>query len=122
MVTWLGTSGANGRAFSRATRVSSSRTACRERRYATGAHTAATSSLSDKEGGEEFTDDDEEILKLFAAQAATAIANARTHQGEQRARGRPNTHARRPRRSSSPTGLRHPQAYSCPVSIGDLPR
>ncbi len=39
-----------------------------------------------KEGGEEFTREDEEVLTLFGAQAATAIANARTHQGEQRAR------------------------------------
>ena len=42
--------------------------------------------VSDKEGRAEFTDDDEEVLKLFAAQAATVIANARTHQGEHRAR------------------------------------
>ena len=42
--------------------------------------------LGDKEGGREFTTEDEEILLLFASQAATAIANARTHQNEQRAR------------------------------------
>ena len=42
--------------------------------------------LSDKEHGEAFTDADEEILVLFAAQAATAIANARTHRAERRAR------------------------------------
>ena len=42
--------------------------------------------LGDKEGGQEFTDEDEEVLVLFAAQAATAIANARAHQDEQRAR------------------------------------
>ena len=42
--------------------------------------------LVDKNGGAEFTDEDEETLVLFASQAATAIANARTHQGEQRAR------------------------------------
>ena len=42
--------------------------------------------LGDKEGGREFTTDDEEILVLFASQAAAAIANARTHQNEQRAR------------------------------------
>ena len=42
--------------------------------------------LGDKEGGEGFTDEDEEVLVLFAAQAATAIANARVHQGERRAR------------------------------------
>ena len=42
--------------------------------------------LAEKEGGPEFTDEDEEVLVLFASQAATAIANARTHQDEQRAR------------------------------------
>ena len=42
--------------------------------------------LGDKEGDEEFTGEDEEVLVLFAAQAAAAVANARTHQGEQRAR------------------------------------
>ncbi len=42
--------------------------------------------LIEKESGEEFTGDDEEILVMFAAQAATAIANARTHRAEQRAR------------------------------------
>ena len=42
--------------------------------------------LGDKEGGQEFTREDEEVLELFAAQAATAIANARTHRQEQRAR------------------------------------
>ena len=42
--------------------------------------------LVEKEGGEEFTDEDEELLLLFASQAATAIANARTYRDEQRAR------------------------------------
>jgi len=42
--------------------------------------------LGEKEGGQEFTDDDEEVLVLFAAQAAIAIANARAHRDEQRAR------------------------------------
>ncbi len=42
--------------------------------------------LTDKEGGQEFTAEDEEVLVLFASQVATAIANARTHQDEQRAR------------------------------------
>ena len=42
--------------------------------------------LGEKEGGEAFTDEDEEVLVLFAAQAATAIANARAHRDEQRAR------------------------------------
>ena len=42
--------------------------------------------LCDKEGEQEFTNEDEEVLVLFASQAATAIANARTHRAEQRAR------------------------------------
>ena len=42
--------------------------------------------LGKKQGGHEFTDEDEEILVLFASQAAAAIANARTHRDEQRAR------------------------------------
>ena len=42
--------------------------------------------VSDKEGGEQFTDDDEDVLVLLASQAATAIANARTHRAERRAR------------------------------------
>ncbi|MYA65589.1 MAG: response regulator [Gemmatimonadetes bacterium] len=42
--------------------------------------------LGDKEGRREFTDEDEEVLRLFASQAATAIANARTYRDEQRAR------------------------------------
>ena len=42
--------------------------------------------LVEKEGGEAFTDEDEEILVLYASQAATAIANARTYRAEQRVR------------------------------------
>ena len=42
--------------------------------------------LGEKEGGDGFTDEDEEVLVLFASQAATAIVNARTHRHEQRAR------------------------------------
>ena len=42
--------------------------------------------LAGKEGGQEFTSADEELLVLFASQAATAIANARTHRRERRAR------------------------------------
>ena len=42
--------------------------------------------LGEKEGGQVFTDEDEEVLILFASQAATAIANARTYRDEQRAR------------------------------------
>ena len=42
--------------------------------------------LGAKAGGAAFTDADEEVLVLFASQAAAAIANARAHRGEQRAR------------------------------------
>ncbi len=42
--------------------------------------------LAEKEGAPAFTDEDEEVLLLFASQAAAAIANARTHRDEQRAR------------------------------------
>ncbi len=42
--------------------------------------------LAEKEGAPEFTDEDEEVLMVFASQAAAAIANARTHSAEQRAR------------------------------------
>ena len=42
--------------------------------------------LAEKEGGREFSKEDEETLALFASQAALAIANARRHREEQRAR------------------------------------
>ena len=42
--------------------------------------------LGEKENAAEFTAEDEETLGLFAAQAATAIANARAYSGEERAR------------------------------------
>ena len=42
--------------------------------------------LAEKELGQEFTQEDEETLALFASQAALAIANARRHREEQRAR------------------------------------
>ena len=42
--------------------------------------------LVEKEDGEEFTTEDEEILVLLASQAAAAIANARAYRDEQRAR------------------------------------
>ncbi|MCY3887790.1 MAG: response regulator [Chloroflexi bacterium] len=42
--------------------------------------------LSDKEGEAGFTREDEDTLVLFASQAALAIANARRHREEQRAR------------------------------------
>ena len=42
--------------------------------------------LGENEDGQAFTDEDEDVLALFASQAATAIANARTFRDEQRAR------------------------------------
>ena len=42
--------------------------------------------VAEKEGGEEFTPEDEETLVMFASQAALVIANARRHREEQRAR------------------------------------
>ena len=42
--------------------------------------------VGDKANGEAFTPEDEEILVLFASQAAAAIANARTHREVERAR------------------------------------
>ncbi|MXW65375.1 MAG: response regulator [Bacteroidetes bacterium SB0662_bin_6] len=42
--------------------------------------------LGGKQSGPEFTSEDEEILVIFASQAAMAIANARAHRDEQRAR------------------------------------
>ncbi|MDE2796869.1 MAG: response regulator [Gemmatimonadota bacterium] len=42
--------------------------------------------LAEKEDGRDFTSADEEVLTLFAAQAATAITNARAHRKERRTR------------------------------------
>ena len=42
--------------------------------------------VGEKKGGGEFTEADEEMLVLFASQAAAAISNARTHRDERRAR------------------------------------
>ena len=42
--------------------------------------------LTEKEGGREFTPEDEDILVLFAAQATMAIANALSYRAEQQAR------------------------------------
>ena len=42
--------------------------------------------LAGKEDGRRFTNEDQDVLVLFAAQAATAIANARAFRNEQRAR------------------------------------
>jgi signal transduction histidine kinase len=40
--------------------------------------------LTDKEGGEDFTDEDEELVTLLAAQAAVAIENARLYESATR--------------------------------------
>ena len=50
-----------------------------------GVH-AGNSCLVEKAGGEEFTGEDEEVLRPFASQAPRAIANARTCRDERRAR------------------------------------
>ena len=42
--------------------------------------------LAEKESAPEFTAEDEEVLMLFASQAAAAIVNARAHRDERRAR------------------------------------
>ena len=42
--------------------------------------------LGEKADGQVFTDEDEEVLVLFASQAATAIANACAHRAERQAR------------------------------------
>ena len=42
--------------------------------------------LAEKEGGQEFSQEDEDTLVMFASQAAMAIANARRHREEQLAR------------------------------------
>ena len=42
--------------------------------------------VGDKNGGEEFTQEDQETLVMFAAQAALVIANAGAHREERRAR------------------------------------
>src|SRR5262249_2268153 len=40
--------------------------------------------LTEKEGGEDFTDEDEELTQLLAAQAAVAIENARLYESATR--------------------------------------
>ncbi|MCY4120555.1 MAG: response regulator, partial [Acidobacteria bacterium] len=74
--------------------------------------------LGDKEDGREFTAEDEEILVLFASQAATAIANARTHQNEQRARATLETLI-----ETSPVGVvTHDASTTKPVSFNQEAR
>ena len=42
--------------------------------------------LSEKEGGGDFTDEDQQVLRMLASQAEMAITNARGHRDERRAR------------------------------------
>ena len=65
--------------------------------------------LADKTDGEAFTGDDEEVPALFASQAASAIANARTHRDE------PSCHC-----AQSVEELHKLQAF-CPGCIGQSP-
>ncbi len=51
--------------------------------------------LTEKEGGEEFSEEDEETLVMFASQAAIAIGNALRHQEERRVRNEMETERRR---------------------------
>ena len=51
--------------------------------------------LTEKEGGREFTLEDEEILVMFASQAAMAISNALKHRNEQWARAAAETERQR---------------------------
>ena len=51
-----------------------------------GGERVGTFFLAEKEGGREFTVDDEETLAVFASQATLVIANARRYRDEQRAR------------------------------------
>ncbi len=63
--------------------------------------------LTEKEGGIEFTLEDQESLVMFASQAAIAIGNALRYQEEQRARDEVETERRRLEGlvSSSPVGV-----------------
>ena len=63
-----------------------SRRPCWACRCTTGARTSATSSSRGRRVLRAFTDADEEVLVLFASQAAAAIVNALTHSNEQQAR------------------------------------
>ncbi|MXY70322.1 MAG: response regulator [Acidobacteriia bacterium] len=44
--------------------------------------------LAGKAGGQEFSDEDEEVVAQFASQVAAVVANAREYHGERRARAR----------------------------------
>ena len=63
--------------------------------------------LMEKEGGEEFSEEDEESLVMFASQAAIAIGNAQRYQEERRAMDELETERRRLEAlvESSPVGV-----------------
>ncbi len=63
--------------------------------------------LTEKEGGEEFSEEDEETLIMFASQAAIAVGNALRYQEERRARDELETERRRLAAlvESSPVGV-----------------
>ena len=63
--------------------------------------------LTEKEGAEEFSEEDQETLIMFASQAAIAIGNALKYQEEQRARDEMETERRRLAAlvESSPVGV-----------------
>ena len=77
-----------------------------------GGKHVATFFLADKAGGREFTGEDEEVLTLFASQAATAVAHARAHRAEQRARADLETLV-----ETSPVGVAVFNASGDPVSL-----
>ena len=52
-----------------------------------GVETVGNIYLTEKAGGQEFSKEDEDVLGMFASQAAMAINNARVYREEQRARG-----------------------------------
>ena len=55
--------------------------------------------LTEKAGGEEFSEADEEIVRLLAAQAAVAIENARLYEASRSGRGSSSRSTRCRRRS-----------------------
>ena len=63
--------------------------------------------LTEKEGGEEFSEEDEETLVMFASQAAIAIGNVLRHDEERRAKDELETERRRLEAlvESSPVGV-----------------
>ena len=69
--------------------------------------------LVEKQGGGAFTDEDEKVLVVFAAQAAAAIAHARSYRAERRARADLEALV-----ETSPVGvLVFDAATGCPVSM-----